>query len=102
MEPFAMEPIAGEPSSDWSEPRTFVARFERGPRDATAASVVGLDFGQPPDLLLMPGRLDGIYVLAGGARPDGSLPYWWMSRARLAALRALDSRRPADRIANSS
>jgi hypothetical protein len=91
-----------EPSRDWSKPRTFVARFERGPRDASAASIVGLDFGQPPDLLLVPGRLDGIYVLAGGARADGSLPYWWMSRTRLAALRALGHRRPADRIPNAS
>jgi hypothetical protein len=91
-----------EPSSDWSEPRTFVARFERGPRDATAASIVGLDLGQPPDLLLVPGRLDGIYVLAGGVRADGSLPYWWMSRTRLAALRALGDRPPADRIATTS
>ena len=91
-----------EPSSDWSEPRTFVARFERGPRDATAASIVGLHLGQPPDLLLVPGHLDGIYMLAGGAFRDGSLPYWWMSRTRLAALRALANRRPADRIANIS
>jgi hypothetical protein len=89
-----------EPSSNWSERRTFVARFERGPHDATAASIVGLDHGQPPDLLLVPGHLDGIYVLAGGARADGSLPYWWMSRMRLAALRAFGHRRPAERILN--
>lgn len=88
-------------SSDWSEPRTFVARFERGPCDAAAACILGLECGQPPDLLLAPGHLDGIYVLAGGAHPDGSLPYWWMSRTRLAALRALGDRRPADRNANT-
>lgn len=91
-----------ESSRDWSERRTFVARFERGPRDATTASIVGLECGQPPDLLLSPGHLEGIYVLAGGARADGSLPYWWMSRTRLAALRALGDRRPADRSANTA
>jgi hypothetical protein len=90
-----------ESSRDWSEPRTFVARFERGPHDATTASIVGLPFGQPPDVLLAPGRPDGVYVLAGGAHPDGSLPYWWMSRKRLAALRALGERSPADRMANT-
>ena len=91
-----------EPSRDSFEPGTFVARFERGPRQGTVALVLGLESGQPPDLLLAPGHLDGIYVLAGGAHPDGSLPYWWMSRKRLAALRALGDRPPAHRTANNS
>ena len=91
-----------EPSRDWSESGTYVARFERGPRHGTLSVVLGLETGQPPDLLLAPGHLDGIYVLAGGARADGSLPYWWMSRTRLAALRALGDRPPADRIATTS
>ena len=91
-----------ESSRDWSEPGTFLARFERGPRHGTVAFVLGLESGQPPDLLLAPGHLDGIYVLAGGAHPDGSLPYWWMSRKRIAALRALGDRPPADRIATTS
>ena len=91
-----------EPSRDPFERGTFAARFERGPRRGTVAFVLGLESGQPPDLLLAPGHSDGIYVLAGGAHPDGSLPYWWMTRKRLAALRALGDRPPADRIANTS
>ncbi len=91
-----------EPSRDWSESGTFVARFERGPRHGAVTVVLGLESGQPPDLLLAPGHFDGIYVLAGGAHPDGSLPYWWMSRKRLAALRALGDRPPTDRSANTS
>jgi hypothetical protein len=91
-----------EPSRDWSESGTFVARFERGPRHGTVTVVLGLETGQPPDLLLAPGHPDGIYVLAGGAHPDGSLPYWWMSRKRLAVLRALGDRPPTDRSANTA
>jgi hypothetical protein len=91
-----------EPSRDSFEPGTFVARFDRGPRHGTVAFVLGLESGQPPDLLLAPGHSEGIYVRAGGAHPDGSLPYWWMSRKRLAALRALGDRPPADHIPTTS
>ena len=73
---------------DPSERRTFSARFEHGPNHGTVVPVLGLAFGQPPDLLLTPHPSDGVYVLAGGPRRDGSLPYWWMSRTRLAAIRA--------------
>ena len=71
----------------WKGRRTYDARFEGGPRDATHAEVRGLDSGQPPDLLLTPGRPGWIYVLAGGARPDGSLPYLWMPKGKVNALR---------------
>jgi len=81
---------------------TFAAKFEDGPRQGTVVSVLSLESGQPPDVLLIPGRSDGVYVLAGGARRDGSMPYWWMSRTRLAALRGLGDRRLADPIANLS
>lgn len=91
-----------EPSQDSFQPRTVVARFERGPRHGTVAFVLSLESGQPPDLLLVPGHANGVYLLAGGAHRDGSLPYWWMSRKRLAALRALADRPPADRIATTS
>jgi hypothetical protein len=91
-----------EPSRDWSDSGTFVARFERGPRHGTVTLVPGLETGQPPDLLLAPGHSDGIYVLAGGAHSDGSLPYWWMSKKRLAVLRALGDRPPTDRSANTA
>jgi len=91
-----------ERSWDPSGRRTFAARFEGGPRHGTVALVLGLESGQPPDLIRKPGRPDGVYLLAGGARRDGSLPYWWMTRTRLAALRARGERRPAERIANLS
>ena len=81
---------------DPSERRTFTVRFEHGPNHGTVASIVGLESGQPPDLLLTPVPSDGVYVLAGGARRDGSLPYWWMSRTRLAAIRARGPLRPSD------
>ena len=83
-----------------SERRTFAARFDHGPRHGTVAFVVGLESGQPPDLIRTPGQPTGVYLLAGGARRDGSLPYWWMSRARLAALRARGDRRRGGRILN--
>ena len=71
---------------DWKGRRTYNAWFEGGPRDATQAEVRGLDSGQPPDLLLTPGRPGWIYVLAGGARPDGTLPYLWMPKSRVAGI----------------
>jgi hypothetical protein len=91
-----------ELSQDSSGLGTFVARFDRGPLHGTVTVVLGLETGQPPDLLLAPGHPDGIYVRAGGAHTDGSLPYWWMSRSRLAALRAIGDRPPASRIENTS
>jgi hypothetical protein len=74
---------------DRIEPKTYRARFEDGPRDATQAVVLGLDSGQPPDILLTPDRPDWVYVLAGAGREDGSLPYLWMPKGRVAALRRL-------------
>jgi hypothetical protein len=67
-------------------PQSYYARFEGGPRDATQTVVLGLDSGQPPELLLTPGKRDWIYVLAGNVRGDGSLPYMWMPKSRIAAL----------------
>ena len=84
-----------------SERQTYTARFEDGPRDATLTFVLALDSGQPPDLLLTPERRDWIYVLAGGAREDGSLPYLWMPKEKVAALKRLGRRRPADRAAST-
>jgi hypothetical protein len=78
--------------SDGNVARTYHARFEGGPRDATQAAVLGLDSGQPPDLLLTPGRPSWIYVLAGGARHDGSLPYVWMPTGKIQALKLLGDR----------
>ena len=80
----------------------FAARFEGGPRNGSMAYVRGTEYGQPPDLIRSPGRPDGLYLLAGGPRGDGRLPYWWMTRRHLANLRAYGGRRRSDRIANVS
>jgi hypothetical protein len=88
--------LSGDPSGG----RTFAARFEGGPRHGTAAFVPGLRSGQPPDVVRDPARSEGVYLLAGGPRADGCLPYWWMSWKRLSSLQALSDRRQADRIAN--
>jgi hypothetical protein len=90
-----------ESSRSWSDRATYSARFEDGPRGATVAYVLALDSGQPPDLLLTPGRLDWVYVLAGGEREDGTLPYLWMPNERVAALQRLGRRRPADHVTNT-
>jgi hypothetical protein len=90
------------PSWDSSDGGSFPARFEDGPRRGTVAFVLALDTGQPPDLLLVPGRPDGVYLLAGGERGDGSLPYWWMTRKRLAAIRAMGRPHRIDGTTNTS
>jgi hypothetical protein len=87
-------------SRTWSDQPTYTARFEDGPRSSTVAFVLALDTGQPPELLLTPDRTDGVYVLAGGQRADGSLPYMWMPRTRVAALQRLGTRPPTDRAAS--
>lgn len=86
---------------DWNERRTYYARFEGGPRDATQTVVLGLDSGQPPDLLLTPGRRGWIYVLAGGARGDGSLPYIWMPRSKVQAILREAKPDPVERTAET-
>lgn len=89
-------------SESWSDRQTYVAHFEDGPREATVAFVLALDSGQPPELLLTPGRRGDVYVLAGGQREDGSLPYLWMPKEKVAALQRLGRRRLVDRVANTS
>lgn len=81
-----------ERPSDRNGLRSYYARFVGGPRDATKIVVPGLDSGQPPELLLTPGRPSWLYVLAGDAREDGSLPYLWMPKSKVAALELLGSR----------
>lgn len=68
--------------------RTLLARFEDGPRDGTLTYVLALESGQPPEILLTPGRPEWIYILAGGPRSDESLPYLYMPPARAARVRA--------------
>lgn len=77
-----------EPTMQGPERRTCVVRFEGGPRDGTLSVVLELETGQPPEILLTPGRPDWVYVLAGGPRRDGSLPYLHMSPAKAALIRA--------------
>ena len=86
----------------WSDQPTYTARFEDGPRSATVAFVLALDTGQPPELLLTPDRTDGVYVLAGGERADGSLPYMWMAKTRVAALQRRGKHQPPGRVASKS
>ena len=57
-----------------AERRTHVARFVDGPRDRESVVVPALESGQPPELLLTPGKPEWVYVRAGAQRPDGSLP----------------------------
>lgn len=68
--------------------RTHIARFEEGPRDGTQVAVLALESGEPPEILLTPGRPDQVYVLAGAPRRDGSLPYLHMSPSKAALIRA--------------
>jgi hypothetical protein len=86
-----------ERTPNWSAQRTYVARFEDGPRDASTSVILGLESGQPPDLLLTPGQPDAVYMLAGGERDDGSLPYIWMPRSKVSALHRMAERRAAKR-----
>lgn len=60
-----------------------VARFVDGPRDRQQALVPALETGQPPELLLTPGRSEWIYVRAGAPWRDGSLPYLYMPPSRV-------------------
>ena len=73
------------PSQDSHGTQDLRREIERGPRDGSVASILSLDTGQPPDVLLDAGQSSGLYALAGGPRADGSLPYWWMPRRRAAA-----------------
>ncbi len=67
--------------------QTYLARFEEGPRDGTLTAVLALESGEPPEVLLTPGRRNEVYVLAGGPRRDGSLPYLHMPPSKAALLR---------------
>ena len=66
-----------------AERRTHVARFVDGPRDRETAVVPALESGQPPEVLLTPGRPEWVYVRAGAQAPDGSLPYLYMPPSRV-------------------
>jgi hypothetical protein len=91
-----MSSTASPEPTDREQPerRTHVVRFEAGPRDGSVAAVLALETGQPPDLLLTPGRPDWVYVLAGGPRSDGSLPYLYMPPSKAARVRARGRRKP--------
>lgn len=59
-----------------------IVRFIDGPRDGQTAAVPPLESGQPPEILLTPGRSEWVYVRAGAPWSDGSLPYLHMSPSR--------------------
>ena len=73
-------------------PRSHIAHFEGGPRGGTKAVVLELETGQPPDIRLTPGKPDHVYQLAGGPRPDSSLPYLHMPPTKAALIRAHGTR----------
>jgi hypothetical protein len=72
----------------------YHVRFEGGPRDATQTVVPALETGEPPEVLLTPGRPEWVYILGGAPRADGSLPYWWMRGIKLAEQRRRIGQRP--------
>ena len=86
---------------DWNERKSYYAWFEGGPRNGTQTAVLSLDSGQPPDLLLTPGRRDWIYVLAGGARVDGSLPYLWMPKSKILELQRRGRPQPSEHLGDT-
>jgi len=71
-----------------------VARFVDGPRDRQKAVVPALESGQPPEVVLTPGRSEWVYVRAGAPWSDGSLPYLYMPHSRVSWNRS-QHRRPA-------
>ena len=75
-----------EPEPQMPERRSHIARFEGGPRDGTVTVVLALETGQPPEILLTPGRPDWVYILGGAPRRDGSLPYLHMSPTKAALI----------------
>ncbi len=75
-----------EPSSVAAD--THRALRTRPSRRRRAPVCSGSSSGQPPDILLTPGRPEWIYLLAGGPRADGGLPYTFMSPSRAALVRS--------------
>ena len=75
--------------------RTHVVRFVEGPRDGQVMTVMALESGEPPEILLTPGRPEWVYLRAGAPKHDGSLPYLHMSPSRVNWIIRLQSRRTA-------
>jgi hypothetical protein len=90
-----------EPEPQVPERRSHIARFEGGPRDGTMTVVLGLESGQPPEILLTPGRPDWVYVLGGAPRRDGSLPYVHMSPTKAALILSQGRRSSPARVSVS-
>ena len=63
--------------------RTHVAWFVDGPREGQKAVLPTLESGQPPEIVLTPGRSEWVYVRAGAPLHDGSLPYLYMPPSRV-------------------
>jgi len=56
----------------------YEARLRGGPDDGAVVQVTALPGGAPPDFFHAGPDDQGVYVLAGLAHPDESLPYWWI------------------------
>jgi hypothetical protein len=63
--------------------RTHIARLVDGPRDREATVVEALGSGEPPEVVLTPGRPEWLYVRAGAQGQDGSVPYLYMPPSRV-------------------
>lgn len=72
--------------------RTHVARFVEGPRDGQVRTVMALESGEPPEILLTPERPEWVYVRAGAPKDDGSLPYLHMPPSRAILIRSRSRR----------
>ena len=56
----------------------YQARLRGGPDDGAVVRVAALPGGGPPDFFHAGPSDQGIYVLAGSAYADATLPYWWI------------------------
>lgn len=58
----------------------FVARMAGGPMDGAVVILPALADGGAPDVYEADHHSDGLYVLGGSERTDGTMPYLWSPR----------------------
>ena len=58
---------------------TYEARLRGGPDDGAIVRVTALPGGGPPDFFHAGPDDQGVYMLAGSAHADDTLPYWWIA-----------------------
>ncbi len=57
----------------------YQARLRGGPDDGAVVRVTALPGGEAPDFFHAGPDDQGVYVLAGSAHADETLPYWWIA-----------------------